>query len=381
MVIGINIIGWSEDFDNWNGFYLTETLSQLAVQFPADHFLLLTDRSLTAKKQLPSNVKQLSVRPVAKNLFRLRYWLDFCIPKVLKKHKVDLFISVRYCSLRTSIPQWLMVDELSFLHFPKELKAFDRLVFKQTWVKQLQIAQQLFSASAFIQQELTEIADAVANKTSILPMAPSPSFKKINDIATNQRLLERSLVKNRFTAGKEYFICLGADTERSNVIGVLKAFSLFKKRQQTGFNLLVVLTDKDSFDRVKKKVATYKYREDVVLLLSEEINNWAALVDAAYASIHPAIYESASPEVLNSLAVQTPCIIGKETAMQEIAQNAGLYFESGDIQDLASKMMLLYKDETLRNQLIDNGKLRMNQFSQEKTTDAIATAIKSSFHK
>ena len=376
MVIAINITNWSEDFESWNGFYLSPTIQGLSEQFPSAQFLLITDRILTVKKTWPANVKQLSVRPVAKNLFRLRYWLDFCIPKVLRKHKVDLFISVRYCSLRTKVPQLLIIDDLSFLHFPKELKRFDRIVFKQTWLKQLQIATQLFSASALIKKELVEGHGVNEAKIILLPSSPASTFQKLHETNSAQRASEKSLIKNRFTEGKEFFLCGGDDTERLNIMGALKAFSLFKKRQQTGFKLVLSFNEKDSLDRIKKKVATYKYREDVVLLLNDTIKNFHQIVDAAYAWIHPATYESASPQLVNALFAGTPCIVGKETAMQEIVDHAGLFVEPAAIQDLANKMMLIYKDETLRDKLISNGNDRLLLFSQQSTTHSLAQAIK-----
>jgi alpha-1,3-rhamnosyl/mannosyltransferase len=49
--------------------------------------------------------------------------------------------------------------------------------------------------------------------------------------------------------------------------------------------------------------------------------------------------------------------------MPEIGGDAYLYFDADREQDLAEKMMLLYKDETLRARLVANGEQRLALFS------------------
>ena len=61
--------------------------------------------------------------------------------------------------------------------------------------------------------------------------------------------------------------------------------------------------------------------------------------------------------------------------MQEIAGDAGLYFDPSDHQDIADKMMLLYKDEQLKNQLIQKGVVVAKNYSWKKTADLMWQAI------
>jgi glycosyltransferase involved in cell wall biosynthesis len=50
-----------------------------------------------------------------------------------------------------------------------------------------------------------------------------------------------------------------------------------------------------------------------------------------------------------------PVLTSQNTSMQEVAGEAGLYFDANNYVDIAEKMMLIYKDESLRNRLIEKG--------------------------
>lgn len=53
--------------------------------------------------------------------------------------------------------------------------------------------------------------------------------------------------------------------------------------------------------------------------------------------------------------------------MEEVAQNAGLYFDAANFNDIGEKLMLIYKDETLRKKLIENGRSLAPAFTWERT--------------
>ena len=50
-----------------------------------------------------------------------------------------------------------------------------------------------------------------------------------------------------------------------------------------------------------------------------------------------------------------------------IIVGATLYFNPNDHADVADKMMMIYRDEKLRAQLIEKGKERVKNFSSEKS--------------
>jgi glycosyltransferase involved in cell wall biosynthesis len=61
--------------------------------------------------------------------------------------------------------------------------------------------------------------------------------------------------------------------------------------------------------------------------------------------------------------------------MQEIAGDAALYVDPSDQTDIAEKMMRLYKDENLRNQLVEKGRNVCRQYNPEQSAALLWQAI------
>ena len=71
--------------------------------------------------------------------------------------------------------------------------------------------------------------------------------------------------------------------------------------------------------------------------------------------------------VLEAMQCGVPVITSSGSSMQEIAGDAALYANANDHTAIADCMMWLYKDENLRNHLIEKGRVTAKQFSWDKT--------------
>src|SRR5690606_23946751 len=88
-----------------------------------------------------------------------------------------------------------------------------------------------------------------------------------------------------FSGGTEYFIAACTALTRQNILSLLKAFSLFKKRQKSGMQLVLVLKEV-SIDDCVKDFHLYKYRNDVKLVNYTNDADYAKMLAAAYAAIY-----------------------------------------------------------------------------------------------
>jgi glycosyltransferase involved in cell wall biosynthesis len=58
-----------------------------------------------------------------------------------------------------------------------------------------------------------------------------------------------------------------------------------------------------------------------------------------------------------------PVACSNTSSMPEVAGDAALLFDPNDANDIVQQMMLLYKDEKLRSELIQKGHVQANKFS------------------
>lgn len=165
---------------------------------------------------------------------------------------------------------------------------------------------------------------------------------------------DKLLARSGFTGNNEYFISLIKADPIEAVVDVLKAFSHFKKWQQSSMQLILVCNTGEDLKPLKNKLSTYKYRYDVVL--SEDISDapLAGLLASAYAYIHhPAASENTLP-VLAALQCGIPVIsttTGLAEAYLKPYDKGMLVAESGSIESTGLLLQRIYKDENLRNKL------------------------------
>ncbi|MBA3673452.1 MAG: hypothetical protein H0W75_00590 [Chitinophagaceae bacterium] len=61
-----------------------------------------------------------------------------------------------------------------------------------------------------------------------------------------------------------------------------------------------------------------------------------------------------------------PVIAGNTGVVPEICNNSALYFNYNEYKDIADKMMLIYKDENLRKQLIEKAEVQVKKYSWDR---------------
>ena len=120
---------------------------------------------------------------------------------------------------------------------------------------------------------------------------------------------------------------------------------------------------------------TYKYRDDVVMTGYVSETELVQMIGSAYALVYPSLWEGFGVPVLEAMCCDVPVITSKNSAMQEIANEAALFADANDHHDLAEKLILLYKDENLRSRLIQKGRKIIDQYDWDKSAELLWQAI------
>jgi glycosyltransferase involved in cell wall biosynthesis len=99
------------------------------------------------------------------------------------------------------------------------------------------------------------------------------------------------------------------------------------------------------------------------------------VLGSAYAMVYPSLFEGFGLPVPEAMRCEVPVITSANSSMQEIAGAAALYCDPSDFNDIADKMMLLYKDENLRRKLIRQGKEVAVAFTWDRSAKALWQTI------
>ncbi len=162
----------------------------------------------------------------------------------------------------------------------------------------------------------------------------------------------KSTVKQTVANESEYFICTANFHDTGSFIFLLKAFSILKKRQRSGIKLMLTGIHPDTHPGLFKQISQYKYRSDIILLNAEIRYDYTTLLGAAYAQIYPSQDLFYPSGIWEAAKMNIPVIAPKNNFSKQDTTGAFLYFEKDVVEDLADKMMILYKDEGLRKKII-----------------------------
>ena len=97
--------------------------------------------------------------------------------------------------------------------------------------------------------------------------------------------------------------------------------------------------------------------------------------------VYPSLFEGFGVPVLEAMQSDVPVITSLNSSMQEIAKEAALYADPESPADIAEKMMLLYKDEKLRNQLIEKGRLNSREYNWNRAAEHLWQSIEKAMNQ
>ncbi|MBI5373394.1 MAG: glycosyltransferase family 4 protein [Sphingobacteriales bacterium] len=361
MRIAVNTRFLLKDYLEGYGYFLSELFRRITENHPEHEFIFIFDRPFDKQFVFGKNVIPVLAGPAARHPLLWKYWYDIKVPSLLKKYKADLFVSCDgFCSLRTSVPQCLVLHDLAFLHFPAGIPRIQLAFYKKYTPQFIRKANTLVTVSEFSKKDILAHYPEAAGKTAVVYNGIKPVFRPYS-------WEEREAVKEKHTGGKDYFVYTGAIHPRKNLVCLLKAFSLFKKRQQSAMKLVITGRLAWKNESFTESLKTYKYRDDVILTGYLPLEELAGITASAYALVYPSLFEGFGVPVAEAMQASVPVITSARSAMEEIAGEAALYADPGDHTALADQLMRLYKDERLRGELIAKGKIRAMAFNWDES--------------
>jgi hypothetical protein len=150
-----------------------------------------------------------------------------------------------------------------------------------------------------------------------------------------------------------YFFVWCQPGNTAALLFLLKAFSLFKKRQQSSMQLVIPASILASLPAGSIDWDNYKFRSSIVWAPIHSIATVYQVEAKAYACIGMDEQGNASWWLQKTAQLQVPLLLSDRVPLDhETPKEALLFFSSTILQDLADKMMEIYKDENLRSQLV-----------------------------
>ena len=343
------------------GWFTAETLRRIVLAHPEHDFFFFFDRTPDPTFIFSSNVHPIILCPQARHPILWYIFFQQSIPRALKRHKIDLFLSPDgYMSLNTKVPTMTVIHDLNFEHSPDNLKPSHQRYMTYFSPQFARYSTRIATVSEYSKQDIVNTYHIEADKIDVVYDGAHEGYHPLSPS-------EQRLTREQYAGGNRYFIFISTIIKRKNLATLLTAFDQFKQDDHEGTKLLVVGHRVWWKDELAKAYEQMSHKEDVVFLGRTEPEELIRLLGSAISLVYPSLYEGFGIPIIEAFQAEIPVITSNCTSMPEVAGDAAILIEPTDTDAMSNALTRVANDSNLRNQLISEGRSRRTLFSWDKT--------------
>ena len=360
--------------------FFEKTVETIARLFPDVRWTVFCNREAEAVlRQVCPGVAAVHV-PMLDNQFKKAFWLEFLARKELAARAPDVFWNPSGCNYFPG--RWPMPTVTAFMDLG-EYRVKGKYDFKRTvFRKRICIPRSVRRSTAFtaISQFTADDMGRFLNvRTGVSVVHCGPTTHHQQHVENAAQMLKKShgLDSRRFffVPGRTDFIGKGLDL-------ILEAHDRLGADWPKGIQLVFVGPQGDGHGRFMNRLRKSDPGGSQLMYLGRvEEDVLGALYQECLATVLPSRFEGFGFPVLEAMGYGVPVLCSDAGSLPEVAGNAALLFESGNPEDLATKLRQVATDETLRAKLTERGKAQLARFSWERCARGMNAAFEQAIQK
>ncbi len=344
------------------GWVAYECLRRMVISHPEVEFHFIFDREPDPKFIFADNVKPVVLFPPARHPFLYIAFFEFAVARYLRKIKADLYLSPDgYLSLRSKVKQIAVFHDLNFEHFPQDFPKIHLWHYKKFFPKYARKADKIITVSGFSKKDICECYGINPDKIEVAYNGANEIFSPMNEELKKE-------IRDKYTEGNPYFMFVGSLHPRKNLARLFTSFDIFKKRNNNDIKLLIVGSKRWWTEPIKNAYEAMTHKDDVIFAGRLSAEDLHLVTASALASVYVSYFEGFGIPIVEAFKCDTPVITSNVTSMPEVANDAALLvdpFKEESIVDAMEKIL----DEEVRNELIEKGRIRRQDFSWDKAAE------------
>jgi glycosyltransferase involved in cell wall biosynthesis len=356
------------------GWFSCETLRNITINHPEHTFYFIFDRPYDQSFIFAPNVKPIVAGPPTRHPFLWYFWLQFVIPRVLRKTKADVFLSPDgFLSLRTKVPQVAVIHDINFYHQPKQLPFWVSWFYNRYFPKFANKAASLGTVSEYSKSDIVSAFNVAPEKITVCYNGSNPAYVPVSEE-------QKMLVKQKYSDGEDYFLFIGALNPRKNVPGLLKSYELYRQSYQSSQKLIIVGSAMHLTGEIEQTLSQMKYADDVIFAGRLDVADLHLVLASALALVYIPFFEGFGIPLVEAMYAGTAIISGNRTSLPEVVGDAALLCDPDDHQMVAKYMNDLSSNPELRKSLIEKGFVQSKKFSWEKSGERLWQCLSSAIN-
>jgi len=306
------------------------------------------------------------------DLLRRIIWEKFMLPKMVKKDKCDIFLSLYQSAtiLDGKIFHTMLVHDIIPKIFPVYLNNFRKIIYQKLVEKSIKSTDKIVVISKRTEKDLIQFLNINPAKITVNYIGASEIYFKPISKEKNRQILEKYFLSSG------YIFAGGGYEKRKNIEKLLYAYRfLLDKNKKIRFSaeipplviygkllpeIFPLATD------AEKIIKELNLTQEVKLIGKIPEEDLPALYVSAKMFVYPSLYEGFGLPVLEAMILGVPVIVSKKSSLPEVGGDSVIYCDPDDTQDIAMVMKNCLRNKDLRQEMSRRSAKRAKMFSMEK---------------
>ncbi len=352
------------------GWVTYNVLKNITVNHPEIEFHFLFDSGIEQEFLFSNNIIPHNLFPPAKHALLNVIWFEWSAKQLLKKINPDLFFSPDgILCLSWKGKQYGVIHDINYEHRPKDLKLTNRIYYKYFIPKSAVKACRLATVSEYSKRDIVNTYKINADKIDVIHPGINNFFKPIESETVKQK------IKEKFTQSCDYFIFIGTLSPRKNIIRLMQAFDLFKTETNSSMKLILAGGEMYKGEELHQLKSQLKKGNEIIFTGRLNDTELADLLAAAFCMVFVPLFEGFGLPPIEAMQCNVPVIASNVTSIPEIVDDAALLVNPESVEEIKNAMFTIYNNNTLKQTLIEKGKIRKQDFDWAYTSKRIWESI------
>lgn len=297
-------------------------------------------------------------------------WNTFYYP--FHARRFDLLISPTTHGSLVSGNQVITIHDLLSLRF-KNISWHQRIYFKYVLPAMVSRARLIITVSETSRQDIIHYLDCPPEKVHAI-------YNGYDHLHYTHATETGDLIARTYNI-KNYLLAVGPTYPHKNFETLIRAYGELDEPTRQRHPLAIAGGKKKYLAFLKNFVREQKLEAYVQFLGYVPFEKMPALYREAVALVFPSLYEGFGIPLLEAMACGCPVLTSNISSMPEVCENAALYFDPLDKNDIASAIRRIVSDQPLRAELQEKGLMQSKKFSWDRTAQTLKTVIENNFKK
>ncbi|EKE20705.1 MAG: group 1 glycosyl transferase [uncultured bacterium] len=268
------------------------------------------------------------------------------------------------------------VHGLEYEFLPEAYSRWERFYMRLVIKKSCGWADKIISVSYNTRNDLMELYKIPQDKIEVIYEGCSfyelQVKSKKNGDNKEQDVLKKYQIKN-----SKYLLFLGRIEERKNMLGIIKAFAILKRKYLISHKLVLAGGFGYRYADIIKYIQNNDFKDDIYLTGFIDEKDKKEILKNADVFLFPTLYEGFGLPIIEAQSLGVPIVASNNSSIPEIIGEKGkaTLVNPKNSEEIAQAVYNILSDKNIRKDLVEPGLENVKRFSWDSCAQGVARVL------